>query len=79
MQVLDERAAVEEEGGRYGVIIAPFLSCLVCDITFLARMFRTIRVTSVISQARQDKKGSISFSAGPRSTFELLNQLAHIL
>ena len=39
--------------------IAPFLSCLVCDITFLARIFRKIRVKNVISQARQDKKGSI--------------------
>ena len=43
------------------LLIAPFLSCLVCDITVLARIFRKIRVKIVISQARQDKKGPINY------------------
>ena len=45
-------------------MIDPFLSCLACDITFLARIFRKIRAKNVISQARQDKKGAMR--DGPR-------------
>ena len=41
-------------------MIDPFLSCLACDITFLARMFRKIRAKNVISQTRQDKKGAMN-------------------
>ena len=40
-------------------VIDPFLSCLACDITILARIFRKIRAKNVISQARQDKKGAM--------------------